>query len=377
MEQQLSDVARAYAALAGSRATWFVRAESAADLLAKTGVVGTHDRLVACADDNAAGVMRLFRWQHLSFAPSVDADSFLDASLHVDEAQAEADRLVPQGSPASYAHPAGMSSGRLFWLVPSVNAKTLRVADIRALAEAAKTVGALLVVDNTLPTTFGCRPLAQGAHITVEFLSGAFGAAVSEPVVAVSVARSMRKLRGHVLADSYAEDAFRLLSFGLGAPDSANGAARPSDAALSAIADALEALPARAQARNDHARALAAYLSCHVSVGCVRYPGLVTHPDHDVAARVLEHGFGPCVNFTLTGSDSEGDEVRYDRFREMFEQVRPALAGKASGVFASRLSLVVVGDLCRLQLYAGLDDPMELVDSLDQAFRLYSNPTEP
>ena len=377
MEQQLSDVARAYAALAGSRATWFVRAESAADLLAKTGVVGTHDRLVACADDNAAGVMRLFRWQHLSFAPSVDADSFLDASLRVDEAQTEADRLVPQGSPASYAHPAGMSSGRLFWLVPSVNAKTLRVADIRALAEAAKTVGALLVVDNTLPTAFGCRPLAQGAHITVEFLSGAFGAAVSESVVAVSVARSMRKQHGRVLADSYAEDAYRLLSFGLGAPDSANGAARPSDAALSAIADALEMLPARAQARNDHARALAAYLSCHASVGCVRYPGLVTHPDHDVAARVLEHGFGPCVNFTLTGSDSEGDEARYDRFREMFEQVRPALAGKASGVFASRLSLVVVGDLCRLQLYAGLDDPMELVDSLDQAFRLYSNPTEP
>ena len=377
MEQQLSDVARAYAALAGSRATWFVRAESAADLLAKTGVVGTHDRLVACADDNAAGVMRLFRWQHLSFAPSVDADSFLDASLRVDEAQTEADRLVPQGSPASYAHPAGMSSGRLFWLVPSVNAKTLRVADIRALAEAAKTVGALLVVDNTLPTAFGCRPLAQGAHITVEFLSGAFGAAVSESVVAVSVARSMRKQHGRVLADSYAEDAYRLLSFGLGAPDSANGAARPSDAALSAIADALEMLPARAQARNDHARALAAYLSCHASVGCVRYPGLVTHPDHDVAARVLEHGFGPCVNFTLTGSDSEGDEARYDRFREMFEQVRPALAGKASGVFASRLSLVVVGDLCRLQLYACLDDPMELVDSLDQAFRLYSNPTEP
>ena len=377
MEQQLSDVARAYAALAGSRATWFVRAESAADLLAKTGVVGTHDRLVACADDNAAGVMRLFRWQHLSFAPTVDADSFLDASLRVDEAQTEADRLVPQGSPASYAHPAGMSSGRLFWLVPSVNAKTLRVADIRALAEAAKTVGALLVVDNTLPTAFGCRPLAQGAHITVEFLSGAFGAAVSESVVAVSVARSMRKQHGRVLADSYAEDAYRLLSFGLGAPDSANGAARPSDAALSAIADALEMLPARAQARNDHARALAAYLSCHASVGCVRYPGLVTHPDHDVAARVLEHGFGPCVNFTLTGSDSEGDEARYDRFREMFEQVRPALAGKASGVFASRLSLVVVGDLCRLQLHAGLDDPMELVDSLDQAFRLYSNPTEP
>lgn len=377
MEQQLSDVARAYAALAGSRATWFVRAESAADLLAKTGVVGTHDRLVACADDNAAGVMRLFRWQHLSFASSVDADSFLDASLHVDEAQAEANRLVPQGSPASYAHPAGMSSGRLFWLVPSVNAKTLRVADIRALAEAAKTMGALLVVDNTLPTTFGCRPLAQGAHISIELLSGAFGAAVSKPVVAVSVARSMRKQHGCVLADSYAEDAYRLLSFGLGAPDSANGAARPSDAALSAIADALEMLPARAQARNDYARALAAYLSCHASVGCVRYPGLTTHLDHDVAARVLEHGFGPCVNFTLTGSDSEGDEVRYDRFREIFEQVRPALAGKASGVFASRLSLVVVGDLCRLQLYAGLDDPMELVDSLDQAFRLYSNPTEP
>ena len=44
------DLVHAYAACHGARATWFVRAWDAADVLAKTGVVGTHDRLVACAD---------------------------------------------------------------------------------------------------------------------------------------------------------------------------------------------------------------------------------------------------------------------------------------------------------------------------------------
>lgn len=371
------DLVHAYAARHGARATWFVRAWDAADVLAKTGVVGTHDRLVACADDRPDRVVKLFRWQRLSFAAAPEADAFLSASTGVNEAQAEAERLVPQGSPASYAHPAGMSSGRLFWLVPSVSAKTLRVADIRAFAQAAKMAGATLVVDNTLPTVFGCRPLALGAHISLESLMGTFSAAVSEPVVAVSVARSQRKQGRHQVADPYAEDAFRLLSFGLGAPSSAAGAARPSDADLAAVAAALDELPDTALQRFDHARAIASYLSCHSSIGCVRYPGFATHPDRDVAARVLEHGFGAYVNFTLTGSGFEGAKSRCERFLKLFEEVRATAFDDACGANATRLALVEIGDLSYLQIYAGLDDPIDVVDSLDQALRLFCNPPEP
>ena len=72
----------------------------------------------------------------------------------------------------------------------SIDAATLRVADIRALAAAAQTVGAILVIDNTLPTPFGCRPLTQGAHIVVESLEGMAPGMLASPLVAVSVARS-------------------------------------------------------------------------------------------------------------------------------------------------------------------------------------------
>ena len=159
MSQQLSELCDRYAAAHGARASWIVRAGDGADVLAQTGIVGAHDRIVAfSAGAGRARLAELFRWQHLSFADELTPQAFFAASELVDAEQAERDRLVPsQGSPASYAHPAGISSGRLFWFAPSIDAATLRVADIRALAAAAQRVGAILVIDNTLP-----RPSAAG-----------------------------------------------------------------------------------------------------------------------------------------------------------------------------------------------------------------------
>ena len=92
---------------------------------------------------------------------------------------------------------------------------------------------------------------------------------------------------------------------------------------------------------------------------------------------MLEHGFGAYVNFTLTGSGLEGAKSRCERFLKLFEEVRATAFGGVRGTRATRLALVEIGDLSYLQLYAGLDDPIDVVDSLDQALRLFCNPPEP
>lgn len=61
----------------------------------------------------------------------------------------------------------------------------------------------------------------------------------------------------------------------------------------------LSSLDARMQAHFDRARALAEYLAANEMVRNVRYPGLTSHPDHAIATGILEHGFGPAVEFDL------------------------------------------------------------------------------
>ena len=61
----------------------------------------------------------------------------------------------------------------------------------------------------------------------------------------------------------------------------------------------LDSLDVRMQAHFDRARALAEYLAANEMVRNVRYPGLSSHPDHAVATGILEHGFGPAVDFDL------------------------------------------------------------------------------
>lgn len=71
----------------------------------------------------------------------------------------------------------------------------------------------------------------------------------------------------------------------------------------------LSSLDARMQAHFDRARALAEYLAANEMVRNVRYPGLTSHPDHAVATGILEHGFGPAVEFDLI-ERSAGRAVR-------------------------------------------------------------------
>ena len=375
-----SQVAAAYAQAAGARATWLVRARNAFEVIAKTGMVGAHDRLVVYGNTVLDRCLDVHPWQNVSVVDELTCDAFVQAGAMPHAEEAERARLVPEGSPASYAHPAGMAADRLFWLVPSVGGPQLRTADLRAFSRAAQEAGALLIVDNTLMTVYGCHPLMQGAHICIENLDAMVDAPLEEPVVAVSVAHSLARRGRRHLADPRAEDAHRLLSFGFGSSDAVEPQSAPAGEDLAAI---------------DAANAIASYLSCHAAVGCVRYPALATHPDHLLAPTVLEHGFGPAVSFCLKGTPAESMRAQATRFAVLFEEARVAsaesFAAASTGesvVFDApasafgktrRTHIVPIADskTCCLRLYMGAEHPLSIVDSLDQALRLFCNPPEP
>ena len=122
------------------------------------------------------------------------------------------------------------------------------------------------------------------------------------------------------------------------------------------------------------AHAIAAYLACHPAVGHVFYPGLASHPDRGLAPNVLLHGFGPAIDVALQGAPEEPMAARHERF---CAHCACANRDAAAGGSRTRMSVVAAGELAYLRIFAGTDDPLAIVDSLDQALRLFCNPPEP
>ena len=116
----------------------------------------------------------------------------------------------------------------------------------------------------------------------------------------------------------------------------------------------------RMQRHTDHARVIAEYLAAHPLVPQTCYPGLKSHPDHDVAARTLMHGFGPAVDFELAERMSAGTFIK---------RCSASHRDHPAGGRATRLSPLCGDESHYIRLFAGLDDPIDIVDSLEQAMR--------
>ena len=121
----------------------------------------------------------------------------------------------------------------------------------------------------------------------------------------------------------------------------------------------LDTLDTRMQAHFDRARALAEYLAANEMVRNVRYPGLTSHPDHAVATGILEHGFGPSVEFDLIGCNAG------EFFSMLPDEFRTSSAGGAT----TRLSAPHGKQGGTVRLFAGTDDPLQVAATLDNALR--------
>jgi cystathionine beta-lyase/cystathionine gamma-synthase len=173
---------------------------------------------------------------------------------------------------------------RMVWLETPTN-PLLNVVDIRAAAEAARAVGAVVVVDNTFATPYLQRPLELGAdvvvHSTTKYLGGHSDvvggfAATNDPTIA---------------------ERLTFLQKSLGAVPG------PFDCWL--VLRGLKTLAVRMRQHCENAQKVAGFLDEHPAVERVLYPGLAAHPGHEIARRQMRD-FGGMVSFL---ADSEEDAV--------------------------------------------------------------------
>lgn len=326
--QQLEE---AWALRAGSREARLVAAPHVPAALSLLGIVRPGDRLVAFADDFADAFARGFDGCDVVLVGEPSAAVFSAAS---------------EGFNASF----DAEGPHLWWFVNTIGGFGLRVPDLRALGRAAREAHALLVVDNTVAGLFGCDPLRLGAVLSLEALDRVCAGKAPRKLVAVSVARS--QLKRHRV-DAAAECAHALLEgCGLAALDLSSDEAE-------VLEHGLDTLDTRMQAHLDRARALAEYLAANEMVHGVRYPGLTSHPDHAVAMGILEHGFGPAVEFDLI-ERSAG---------ELFDALPGEFRTSPAGGATTRLSAPRGKQGNTIRLFAGTDDPLIVAATLDNALR--------
>lgn len=321
----------AWALKVGAREARLVAAPHVPAALFQLGIVRPGDRLVAFADDFADAFACGFDGRDVALAGSPSADAFTAASEVFD---ASFDAEGPH----------------LWWFVNSIGGFGLRVPDLRTLGRAAREAHALLVVDNTVASAFGCDPLRLGAVLSLEALDRVCAGKAPRKLVAASVARS--QLKRHRV-DAAAECAHALFT-GCGAL-SLDLSTEEADV----LEHGLPSLNVRMQAHFDRARALAEYLAANEMVRNVRYPGLSSHPDHAVATGILEHGFGPAVEFDLIERSAD------DLFDVLPGEFRTSPAGGAT----TRLSAPRGKQGSTVRLFAGTDDPLVVASALDNALR--------
>lgn len=326
--QQLEEI---WAARAGVREARLVVASHVPAALSMLGIVQPGDRLVAFADDFAD-----------AFVCGFDG---CDVAL-VGEPAAAAFAATSEGFDASF----DAEGPHLWWFVNSIGGFGLRVPDLRTLGRAAREAHALLVVDNTVACVFGCDPLRLGAALSLEALDRVCAGKAPRKLVAASVARS--QLKRHRV-DAAAECVHALFA-GCGA-----SALDLSTEEADVLECGLDSLDARMQAHFDRARALAEYLAVNEMVHAVRYPGLSSHPDHAVATGILEHGFGPAVEFDLI------ERSAGDLFDALPGEFRTSPAGGAT----TRLSAPRGKQGCTIRLFVGTDNPLIVAATLDNALR--------
>ena len=228
----------------------------------------------------------------------------------------------------------------------------MRLCDLAATAEIAHDAAALLVVDNTFATPCFQRPLELGAdvvlHSTTKYLNG------------------HSDMVGGMLVTSRDDVAERLafLQNGSGAVPG------PFDCWLALRG--IKTLPLRMRAHDSNGRRIAEWLTHHPRVQKVYYPGLPSHPQHELACRQMS-GFGGMISIEL------GDEAFTRRvverttvfaLAESLGGVESLIGHPASMTHASvppelRRKMGLTNSLIRLSV--GIEDPEDLIEDLEQA----------
>ncbi|MEW6365641.1 MAG: aminotransferase class I/II-fold pyridoxal phosphate-dependent enzyme [Acidobacteriota bacterium] len=226
----------------------------------------------------------------------------------------------------------------------------LRIADIARLVEIARRRNVLSVIDSTFATPINLRPLELGVdlvvHSATKYLGGHNDLLAGVVVGSHRLVAQIEKTRGVVGGVSNPHDAYQLIR-------------------------GLKTLELRVLRQNESGLRLARFLESHGSVERVYYPGLASHPDHDLAKRQMT-GFGGVVSFEI-----KGDFLKTGRFIDALRLpfVGPTLGGVESVVQQNAVLFSLDpaewragGITDNLVRYAiGIENVEDLIADLDQA----------
>jgi len=251
---------------------------------------------------------------------------------------------------------------KVVWVETPTN-PLLGVSDIAAIAAMCRAAGVLLVVDNTFATPYLQQPLALGAdvvvHSTTKYIGG-HSDVVGGALVVADGAQLPIGLVGPTGTTSLAD----AIAFH---QNSSGAVAGPFDAWLTLRG--LKTLAVRMDRHCANAAAVAEFLAGHRAVTQVIYPGLDSHPGHDVAARQMS-GFGGMVSFRTGSAQTAADVCGRTRVFTLAESLGGVeslieLPGRMTHGSVAGTALEVPDDLIRISV--GIEGLADLIADLTQA----------
>ena len=241
---------------------------------------------------------------------------------------------------------------KMLWIETPSN-PLLNIVDIEMVVDIAKKHSLMTVVDNTFATPYFLRPIEYGVdvvvHSTTKYLNGHCD------VVGGAVVTATEELAGKVQ--------FLLNAMGT--------CASPFDCWL--VLRGIKTLPVRMKQQEANAAAIANYLEKHPEVERVFYPGLKSHPGHEVARRQMK-GFGGMVSFEMRGGiEAVNSFLRKVKIFSLAESLggvdslveHPATMSHASMPEDFRKKIGIGQNLVRLSV--GLENIDDLIEDLEQA----------
>lgn len=230
----------------------------------------------------------------------------------------------------------------------------LKVTDLEAIAKIAKANRLLTIVDNTFNTPYWQNPLSLGADVVLHSATKYLGG--HSDVVAGLV----------VVNDEKIGDDLHFVQ------NSTGGVLGPQDSWL--LMRGIKTLGIRMEEHERNTLEIVRFLTGHKDISRIYYPGLVTHPNHEIA-RKQSRGYGGMVSFDV-GSGEKAEQVlqkvRYFTLAESLGAVEslisiPALMTHASIPPERRATLGITDGLIRISV--GLEDVDDLIEDLEQALK--------
>lgn len=245
---------------------------------------------------------------------------------------------------------------KLVWVETPTN-PLMKLADIEAIAKITKEKNLLFAVDNTFATPYLQKPLDLGADIVMHSATKYLGG--HSDVIAGAL----------IVKDEKLGEQLHFQQFATGAT------LGPQDSFL--VLRGIKTLHLRVQRHCENGAKVTEFLNNHPKVKTVYYPGLESHPFHEIAKKQMKNGFGGMVSFTFESGKKE-DAIRFLEKLKVFTLAEslggveslanhPALMTHASIPEDKRKEIGITDDLVRLSV--GVEDIDDLIEDLKQALQ--------